>query len=121
MLWDFDDGCAGSTCRYHCHLPAVVIELDDVVLVAVFLCGHDGGEERIGKLLPIHHHATLEEPMAAVLTASHTITHASLFSNQGKTHINCLNGSTNCQLFKSYGLDLEHICHNCSINQVFDA
>ena len=49
--------------------PAVVAELDDVVGVAAALRSHDALKQGLRLLLPIHHQAALEEPMAAVLAA----------------------------------------------------
>ena len=48
-------------------LPAVIRELDSVVLVAVFLCVHDHLKEGLVALCPVHYHPSFEEPMTAVL------------------------------------------------------
>lgn len=49
-------------------LPAVVAELDDVVLVAVPLRVHYEAEKSLLLLLPIDHHPPTEEPVTTVLT-----------------------------------------------------
>ena len=49
-------------------LPAVVAELDDVVLIAMALGVHNEAEQGVLLLLAIDHHPTPEEPVAAVLT-----------------------------------------------------
>lgn len=49
-------------------LPAVVAELDDVVLVAVLLSVHDETKKSLLLLLSIHHHPSPEEPVPTVLT-----------------------------------------------------
>lgn len=49
-------------------LPAVVAELDDVVLVAVPLGVHYETEQSFILLLPIDHHPPAEEPVTAVFT-----------------------------------------------------
>ena len=49
-------------------LPAVVAELDDVVLVAMSLGVHNEAKQGFLLLLAVDHHPTPEEPMAAVLT-----------------------------------------------------
>ncbi len=51
-------------------LPAVIRELDNVVLVAVFLCSHDHLEKGAGFLCTIYHQPPLEKPMATVLTGN---------------------------------------------------
>jgi len=51
----------------HTHTPAVVAELDDVVLVAVPLRRHDEAEQRLLLPAPVDLHAAAEEPVAAVL------------------------------------------------------
>ena len=48
-------------------LPAVIRELDSVVLVAVFLCVHDHLKEGLVALCPVHYHPSFEEPVTAVL------------------------------------------------------
>lgn len=48
-------------------VPAVIRELDDVVVVTGVLSGRDEREERSRLLLAINHHAPLEEPVSAVL------------------------------------------------------
>lgn len=49
-------------------LPAVVAELDDVVLVAVPLRVHYEAEKSLLLLLPVDHHPPPEEPVTTVLT-----------------------------------------------------
>lgn len=53
--------------------PAVVIELNDVVIIAVFLSIHHHFEERVIVLCSIDHHATFEEPVTTVLTVQQVI------------------------------------------------
>lgn len=48
-------------------LPAVVAELDDIVLVAVPLGVHYKTEESLVLLLPVDLHLSPEEPVTAVL------------------------------------------------------
>lgn len=50
--------------------PAVVAELDDVVLVAVLLGVHYETEQRLLLLLPINLHPPPEEPVTAVLAGT---------------------------------------------------
>lgn len=47
--------------------PAVITELEDVVGIRESLGAHDGLEERLCQLLPIHVESALEEPVSAVL------------------------------------------------------
>lgn len=49
-------------------LPAVVAELDDVVLVAVPLGVHYEAEKSLLLLLPVDHHPPTKEPVTTVLT-----------------------------------------------------
>lgn len=49
-------------------MPAVVTELDDIVVVAAWLCVHDGREKRFRPLFFIHNQTTFEKPVATVLT-----------------------------------------------------
>lgn len=58
-----------------CFLPAVVAELDDVILVAVLLGVHYEPEEGLLLLLPIDHHPPPEEPVTTVLTGMPGYTH----------------------------------------------
>lgn len=51
-------------------LPAVVTELDDVVLVAVPLGVHYETEKSLLLLLPINHHPPPEEPVTTVFTGT---------------------------------------------------
>ena len=51
-------------------LPAVVTELDDVVLVAVALGVHYEAEKSLLLLLPVDHHPPPEEPVTTVLTGT---------------------------------------------------
>lgn len=55
--------------------PAVVAELDDVVLVTVLLGAHYKAEKCFLLLLPINHHSSTEEPVSAVLAGAPTHTH----------------------------------------------
>ena len=50
--------------------PAVIAELDDVVLVAVLLCVHYKTEERLLLLLPLDLHPAPEEPVTTVLAGT---------------------------------------------------
>lgn len=50
--------------------PAVVAELDDVVLIAVPLGVHDEAEEGLLLLPPVDHHSPSEEPVPAVLAGT---------------------------------------------------
>lgn len=47
--------------------PAVITELEDVIGIRECLGAHDGLEERLCQLLPIHVESALEEPVSAVL------------------------------------------------------
>lgn len=51
-------------------LPAVVTELDDVVLVAVPLSVHYETEKSLLLLPPVDHHPPPEEPVATVFTGT---------------------------------------------------
>lgn len=64
--------------------PAVVAELDDVVLVAVPLGVHDEAEEGRLLLLPVDHHPPAEEPVAAVLAGTQRDTHRNRVKNKNK-------------------------------------
>lgn len=48
--------------------PAVITELDDIVLIAVLLGAHDEAEQSVFLLLSVNHHPASEEPVATVLT-----------------------------------------------------
>lgn len=54
----------------HPLLPAVVTELDDVVLVAVPLGVHYETEKSLLLLLPVNHHPPPEEPVTTVLAGT---------------------------------------------------
>lgn len=67
--------------------PAVVWELDDVVVVGGDLGGHDLGEEIFVLFWPLNLHTTFEEPMATVLAKTLPFTR-SVNSWQGLFYIN---------------------------------
>ena len=61
-----------SYCQYlndFIHLPAVIIEFDDIVIVTVVLCIHDHLKQRFFLLLAINKQLPFEKPMTAMLTA----------------------------------------------------
>lgn len=53
--------------------PAVITELNHVVLIAVLLCTHNEAEQGVLLLLSINHHFTPKEPVPTVLTKKEKI------------------------------------------------